>query len=146
MPREFWKSLPLLSKRGARESDGKLATHEATRHQDSGQNFLKKDGSVIENRGTLFPPHVSSGDISKIKKHVERQYALHRMGRASSVVGVESARFGKKVIVRVDSFGVSVVGAYVMMGHIMSVFPEESNGGTYLKLGGKKIKKSPLSK
>lgn len=144
MPKEFWKILALSSKRGIRGSDGKLASHESTRHQDSKSGFTRKDGSSFEKRGTLFPPHVTKGDISKIKKFVERQYALHRMGRPSAVVEVASARFGKEVTVTVNKFGVYTVGAYIMMGHIMSVYPEESNGGTFLKVGDEKVKKSTL--
>lgn len=136
--RKFWN---LTTRRGI---DGKRAlTHTDSRHRNDGENLTKPESGGKFKKGSLFPRHVNSSQISKIEQYTQEQWNNYCNGRPNNVLSSQPASDAIRVTIQLKKFGVRKVGAFIREGQVATVFPEEATGSCHLlNRKGEKTKKT----
>ena len=115
----------LRSKRTIHPITGREMKHTVSRHCDLGVDELSWPNGQKFGRGSQFPSHVSAGDISRIQKIVLVEYQNFKKGRRNNILNCQDAGGADKVMLKLEKYGVEIVGAFIRNGSICTVFPVE---------------------
>ncbi|HNZ84648.1 MAG TPA: hypothetical protein PKH59_02175 [Candidatus Woesebacteria bacterium] len=115
--------------RAVNPNTGALMPHSVSRHLDRGGEVFRDNGNRF-GQGTLFPPHVKSGDITKIERIVSVEYYKFKRGRESKILSCQEAGGADRITMNLGQFGVEIVGSFVRRGSLCTVFPEEERDQT----------------
>lgn len=110
--------------RAVNPNTGTLMPHSVSRHLDRGVEVFRNNGSKFR-QGSLFPPHIKSGDITKIERIVAGEYYKYKRGMESKILSCKDAGGADRITVNLDKFGVTTVGSFVRRGGMCTVFPED---------------------
>jgi hypothetical protein len=141
--RHFWN---LLTKRGLDPKSGENPNHIDSRHRDDGRKLKHPRGGKF-GRGTLFPSHMDSSDISRVERLVQKEWDKKKKNRPNSILdeqyvpGGENGQPAYRITVKIKKFGLKKVGAFIRRNEVATVFPEEAAGKNRLTRKGKKTKK-----
>ena len=113
----------LRSRRVAHPETGRLMKHSVCRHLL--HEDLRWPNGELFNQGTLFPEHLTAGQITKIERMVLEEYQNYLHGKKSNVRLVQKANGADRVVILLKKFGVEEVGAFIRNGSICTVFPED---------------------
>ncbi|MBN1169010.1 hypothetical protein JXA63_03920 [Candidatus Woesebacteria bacterium] len=136
--RLFWN---LRGKRAKDTEEDLTLTHVDSRHRGDDRELVHEDCGMPFGRGTQFPPHVNAGNIREMEKTVEGEWRNYTKGHPSNIKEAKPAGDAMYVEVRMDKYGVRLVGGFLRQGQVATIFPEEACGGNLLNYKGRKIKK-----
>lgn len=124
---DYDKSLRLSTARAVRCDTGRLMPHTVSRHRAlGGVDLLDPDTGSKFDQGSLFPPHVDSGTITKIEHFVVLQLYRWEHGLPTRVRSVDDLGGGALwAHVALRRYGVEEVGAIFKRGALATVFPEK---------------------
>ncbi len=111
--------------RAVNPSTGSLMPHSVSRHLDHGQDVFRNNGNKF-GQGTLFPPHIRSGDITRIERRVASEYYRFRQGYKTKILSCKNAGGADRITMELNQFGVEIVGSFVRRKGLCTVFPEEN--------------------
>lgn len=114
----------LRSRRTGHPNTRHTMKHAPSRHREFGEN-LRGPYDQQFGQGTKFPPHVTTGNITKMQKEVLTEYQKYHRGQPSKVTNVQEAGGAKRVTVKIRRFGVVLVGAFIRFGSICTLFPDD---------------------
>lgn len=112
--------------RAINPNTGSLMPHSVSRHLDHGGEVFRSNGNRFR-QGTLFPPHIKSGDITKIERIVALEYHKHKKGKESKILNCKNAGGADRVTMDLNRFGIGIIGSFVRRGGLCTVFPDENN-------------------
>ncbi len=116
----------LIERRAVNPTSGKPMPHSVSRHRDFGEERLfHTDGNIL-GQGSLFPPHIKAGQVSKIEKYVLDQWLRDTHGYKSNLIESRPAGDAIRVRVKLKKYGIKEVGGFIRDGEICTVFPEDS--------------------
>lgn len=136
------KEYPELTSKRAYTSAGVYRKHISSRHLFTNDELFHASGFEF-GQGSLFPRHMSAGDISEVVRTLEIEWFKHINGKPSAVCTVQEVGDALKVVVRYQKYGLKKVGAFIRNNEVATCFPEQTNGGTLMMdKQGNRTKKS----
>lgn len=132
----------LTTKRAVHKTTGVTLPHVASRHVDYGDvPLIHPDGNPFA-QGSLFPPNVTAGVVTKIERQVQQEYDRFRRGHQSRITRFQSAGGAERVTLNLRTHGVTRLGAFIRGGVVATVFPEKSKSKNFLTVKGNKVRRS----
>ncbi len=136
------KEYPELTSKRAYADTGVNRKHISSRHLYAGEKLFHASGFEF-GQGSLFPRHMSAGDISEVVRTIETEWFKYINRKPSAVYGVQAVGNALRVVVGYKKYGLKKVGAFIRNNEVATCFPEQTNGGTLMMdKQGNKTKKS----
>lgn len=109
--------------RAINPNGGMLMPHSVSRHLDHGGEIYRINGNKFK-QGSLFPAHVKSGDITKIERTMMMEYHKYKQGKKSKILSCKNAGGANRVTMKLNQYGVNVVGSFIRRGELCTIFPD----------------------